>query len=62
MPAIDKEYLTDLLADLKRQEQEGVTQAHRAHGAIMVTEALLKRLDTPALLPRADVPDEAQKT
>ena len=57
MPGIDREFLTEVLADLKRQENEGLTQAHRARGAIMLAEALMNRL---AEAPKAEAVEKSE--
>ena len=46
MDVIDLAYLKELLTDLQRQEGEGLVQAHRARGAIMVVEALVKKVES----------------
>jgi hypothetical protein len=46
MDGIDLAYLKELLTDLQRQESEGLIQAHRARGAIMVVEALVEKVES----------------
>lgn len=42
---IDKAFLTEVLSDLKRQEQEALFTVQRAQGAILLAEAMLKKVD-----------------
>jgi hypothetical protein len=50
---IDREYLKGLLESMRQQEEAGLKQWQQAHGAIIVLEALLARLDEA---PPADAP------
>ncbi len=45
---IDREYLEGLLKSLRQQEADGIAKAQQARGAVIVTEALLARLDEAA--------------
>jgi hypothetical protein len=52
---ITREYVEATLANVRQQEAEARTLAERAHGAVLLCEALLARLDEAK--PEAPSPD-----